>query len=158
LRSLLLCGAALALLLGCEAGRGSASAPAAVDVAPTIPLTIQTSRGARRFSVEIARTEQEQERGLMFRTSLPENGGMIFPMHPPRPAAFWMKNTPLPLDIIFIRADGSIARIAPQAIPYSLDLIQVGEPVAAVLEIAGGAADAAGIREGDRVSWADRAK
>ena len=91
----------------------------------------------------------------MFRTSLPGNGGMIFPMDPPRPVSFWMKNTPLPLDMIFIRADGTIARIAAETVPYSLDIVESGEPVAAVLEIAGGGAAAAGIEEGDRVSWPD---
>jgi uncharacterized membrane protein (UPF0127 family) len=150
---LLLCGAALALLLGCQAEPGSALAPTAAEAAARIPLTIQTARGVRKFSVEIARTEQEQAKGLMFRTSLPDNGGMIFPMRQPGPVAFWMKNTPLPLDIIFIRADGTIARIAAETVPYSLDLVESGEPVTAVLEIAGGAAAAAGIQEGDRVSW-----
>jgi uncharacterized membrane protein (UPF0127 family) len=153
----LLCGAALALLVGCQAQPGSALAPAAESTA-RVPLTIQTGKGVRAFSVEVARTGLEQERGLMFRTSLPKDSGMIFPMSPPRPAAFWMKNTPLPLDIIFIRPDGTIARIAAQTVPYSLDLIECAEPVAAVLEIAGGGAEAAGIEEGDKVSWGDGAK
>jgi uncharacterized membrane protein (UPF0127 family) len=64
-----------------------------------------------------------------------------------------MKNTVIPLDMIFIRTDGSIARIAENTVPYSLDLVESGEPVAAVLEIAGGAAAEAGVAEGDRVSW-----
>jgi uncharacterized protein len=146
-------GAAVALLAGCGADRGAAVAPSSAEAGARVPLTISTARGPRRFSVEVARTEQEQERGLMFRTALPKDGGMIFPMDPPRPATFWMKNTPLPLDMIFIRADGTIARIAADTVPYSLDLVDSGEPVAAVLEIAGGAAAAAGIEEGDRVSW-----
>lgn len=90
----------------------------------------------------------------MFRTSLPHRGGMIFLMTPPRPTAFWMKNTPLALDILFIRADGTIARIAANTTPYSLSLIESGEPVAAVLEIIGGGAKAAGISEGDKVGFA----
>ncbi len=140
LRSLLSLGAALALLAGCGSDPGSALAPSTAEAAARVPLTIHIAGGTRRFSVEVARTEQEQARGLMFRTALPERGGMIFPMIPPRPATFWMKDTPLPLDMIFIRADGTIARIAAETIPYSLDLVESGEPVAAVLEIAGGAA------------------
>jgi uncharacterized membrane protein (UPF0127 family) len=148
----LLIAAACALLAGCQAQPGGA-APAAAERAVGVPLTIQTAGGVRRFMVEVARTEQEQAQGLMYRTALPQDGGMIFPMEPPRPATFWMKNTPLPLDMIFIRADGTIARIAAETVPYSLDMVESGEPVAAVLEIAGGAAAAAGIEEGNRVSW-----
>lgn len=156
LRILLLFGAAAALLVGCRVEPGSALSPTEVETTARVPLSITTARGTRQFSVEVARTEQEQARGLMFRTSLPANGGMMFPIEPPRPAAFWMKNTPLPLDIIFIRSDGTIARIAAETVPYSLDLVESGEPIAAVLEIAGGAAAAAGIAEGDKVSWPGR--
>lgn len=154
LRTLLLVGAVLALGPGCRAEPGAALAGA--EAPAQTPLTIRTKGGPQQFRVEIARTEPQQERGLMFRTSLPDRGGMIFPMTPPRPATFWMKNTPLPLDIIFIRADGTIARIAARTTPYSLDMIDSGEPVAAVLEIIGGGAAAAGISEGDRVSWSER--
>ena len=150
-RILLLAGAALALVPGC---RAEPVASAQAEGPALVPLTIKTSRGPRTFRVEIARTELQQERGLMFRTSLPDRGGMIVPVTPPRPASFWMKNTPLPLDLIFIRADGTIARIAARTTPYSLDFIESGEPVAAVLEIIGGGAAAAGISEGDKVSWA----
>ena len=151
-RILLLAGAFLALMPGC---RAEPVAGVQAESPALAPLTIDTKRGPRTFRVEIARTELQQERGLMFRTALPDRGGMIFPLTPPRPATFWMKNTPLPLDIIFIRADGTIARIAARTVPYSLDLVESGEPVAAVLEIIGGGAEAAGIAEGDRVSWAD---
>ncbi len=106
-----------------------------------------------RFSVEVARTEAEQARGLMFRTQIPVDGGMIFPMSPPRMASFWMKDCPVPEDMIFIRADGTIARIAQNTIPYSTDPISSGEPVAAVLELAGGRTSDLGISEGDRVDW-----
>jgi uncharacterized membrane protein (UPF0127 family) len=153
---MLLAGAAFALVPGCRAETGTAMAGTRAVSSALVPLTIKTRQGSRTFRVEIARTELQQERGLMFRTSLPDHGGMVFPMTPPRPATFWMKNTPLPLDIIFIRADGTIARIAARTTPYSLDMIESGEPVAAVLEIIGGGAQAAGIFEGDKVSWADR--
>ena len=121
-----------------------------------IPLSIKTAKATYKFRVEVARTEAEQERGLMFRESLPADGGMIFPMKPPRMASFWMKNTVIPLDMLFIRPDGSIARIAADTIPYSLEPVDSGEPVAAVLELAGGKAAALGIEEDDRVTWEDK--
>lgn len=121
--------------------------------AATVPLTIHTAEGVRKFRVEVARTESEQARGLMFRDRLDANGGMIFPFKPPRPASFWMRNTLIPLDLLFVRADGVIGRIAANAVPYSLDTIDSGEPVAAVVEIAGGRAAALGIRSGDRIRW-----
>jgi uncharacterized protein len=89
----------------------------------------------------------------MFRTQLAPDRGMVFPMNPPRVASFWMKNTVIPLDIIFIRADGTIARIADNTIPYSLDPVTSGEPVAAVLEIPGGRSGELGIAADDKVDW-----
>jgi len=118
-----------------------------------VPLSIRTAKVTFKFRVEVARTADEQARGLMFRESLPDDGGMIFPMNPPRMASFWMKNTVIPLDMIFIRADGTIARIAADTVPYSLQPVDSGEPVAAVLELAGGKAAALGIAENDVVSW-----
>ena len=121
-----------------------------------VQVTIKTSTAVRKFRVEVARTADEQARGLMFRESLPEDGGMIFPMSPPRFASFWMKNTVIPLDMIFIRSDGTIARIAAETVPYSLAPVDSGEPVAAVLELAGGKAAALGISEDDVVTWEDK--
>jgi len=89
----------------------------------------------------------------MYRTALAPDAGMIFPFDPPRPASFWMRNTYIPLDMLFIRADGTIAVIAANTTPLSLAPVESGEPVAAVLEIAGGQSAALGIHEGDRVSW-----
>ena len=117
------------------------------------PLEIRTAKGVVHYKVEMAASPQEQARGLMYRTGLPDHGGMIFPMTPPRPASFWMKNTYIPLDMIFIRPDGTIARIAANTIPENLEPVESGEPVSAVLEIVGGGATANGIAEGDRVSW-----
>ena len=117
------------------------------------PLTIRSGERVHRFTVEIARTPKEQEIGLMNRSSLAPDRGMIFPYDQPHPAAFWMKNTLIPLDMIFIRADGTIARIAANTVPLSLEPVPAGEPVAAVLEIAGGRSAELGIREGDRVEW-----
>ena len=154
--SVLPVAAALALAAAGTASfaRPAVSAPAVTAVAAaTQPLSIQTAHGRRHFRVEIARTPDEQERGLMFREQLAPDGGMIFPLGRPRAASFWMKNTVIPLDIVFIRANGTVARIAANATPYSLDTIDSGEPVASVLEIAGGRAAALGIAAGDRVHW-----
>jgi uncharacterized protein len=122
---------------------------------------VEGARGRHVFRVEVARTAAEQARGLMFRTDIPADGGMLFAPYPPegggpRAAAFWMKNTPSPLDILYIRADGTIARIAENTVPFSETPIPSGEPVAAVLEINGGRAAELGIAEGDRVRWTVR--
>lgn len=118
-----------------------------------VPLTIRSASGVHRFTVEIAATPAQQEAGLMYRRALAPDHGMIFPYDPPQDVAFWMKNTLIPLDLIFIRADGTIARIGANAVPHSLAFIPAGEPIAAVLEIAGGRAAALGIKRGDRVEW-----
>ena len=149
-----------AALLGCGAEpqsvvaqpAQSARAEPALDV---VPLTIRSGPHSHAFLVELARSEAEQARGLMFRERLAPDRGMLFPFDPPRPASFWMKNTLIPLDMIFVRADGSIARIAANTTPHSLEPVGVAEPVAAVLEIAGGRAAALGIVEGDEVSWSE---
>ena len=115
-----------------------------------MPLTIHSASGGHRFTVEVAATPEQQERGLMFRRSLAADRGMIFPYDPPQDVAFWMKNTLIPLDMIFIRSDGTIARIA-NAEAARPDPLPSGEPVAAVLEIRGGRAAELGIKEGDMV-------
>jgi uncharacterized membrane protein (UPF0127 family) len=119
-----------------------------------IPLTIQSRGRTHRFTVEVARTPEQQAQGLMHRQSLAPDRGMLFPYDPPQPASFWMKNTLIPLDIIFIREDGTVARVAENTVPLSLDPIPSLEPVAAVLEIAGGRAAELGIQAGDKVNWA----
>jgi uncharacterized protein len=118
-------------------------------------LTITSANGEHNFTVEVARTPEQQAQGLMYRQSLAANSGMIFPRDPPGDASFWMKNTLIPLDIIFIRTDGTIARIADNAVPMSLEPIPSLEPVGAVLEIAGGRAAQLGIKPNDKVSWKD---
>ena len=142
---------------------GDATASATKEPVRTIPLTITSSNGAHAFVVEVAKTSAEQERGLMYRTNIPKDGGMIFAPYPPeggapREATFWMKNTPSSLDIIFIRVDGTIAHIAENAVPFSEDKIPSGEPVAAVLELNGGRAAELGIAEGDKVAWPGQGK
>jgi uncharacterized membrane protein (UPF0127 family) len=118
-----------------------------------VPLTITSRTGVHHFIVEVAATPDQQERGLMFRHSLAGDRGMIFPYDPPQEVGFWMKNTLIPLDIIYIRANGTIARIV-NAQPMDITPLPSGEPVALVLEIRGGRAAELGIRQGDKVSWA----
>jgi uncharacterized membrane protein (UPF0127 family) len=117
-----------------------------------VPLTIHSASGDHRFIVDIAATPDQQERGLMFVRSLGPNRGMIFPYDPPQQVAFWMRNTLIALDIVFIRADGRIARIA-DAKPLDETPLPSGEPASAVLEIRGGRAAELGIKAGDRVEW-----
>jgi hypothetical protein len=157
----LLLAAAAAALIGCSAENGStAASPSAARSSPAgldlIPLEVRSGSRTHRFTVEVARTGEEQAQGLMHRKALAPDAGMLFPFSPARPASFWMKNTLIPLDMIFVRPDGSIARIAANTVPQSLEGVGVDEPVAAVLEIAGGRSAQLGIREGDRVSWTDR--
>lgn len=144
---------ALSSIAGCSAGPADGKARAqAVALAP---LEIRNASKRHKFRVEVARTEEAQARGMMFRPRLAPGRGMMFPFAQLRVASFWMKNCPHPLDMVFIRADGSIARIA-TAVPHSLIPETSGEPVAAVLEIAGGEAARLGIAEGDTVIWKDR--
>jgi hypothetical protein len=114
-------------------------------------LEIVSASGVHAFTVELAANDQERERGLMFRRELPEGQGMLFDFQHDQPVAFWMHNTYIPLDMIFIRGDGRIARIAENAKPESDDLIPSGTPVRAVLEVIGGTARQLGIKPGDRV-------
>lgn len=105
------------------------------------------------FSVEVADTPEAQARGLMFRTELGDNEGMIFPYDGTRAQSFWMKNTPLPLDIIYIGPDRRISNIAAETEPYSLDPVYSVGPVLGVLELRGGRAAELGIEPGDLVEW-----
>ena len=151
---------AVALLAGCRAEPASnAAQPPAARTSPAgldlVPLTIESGGRRHRFTVEVARTPEQQEHGLMERRALAANAGMLFPFDPPRPASFWMRNTLIPLDMIFIRPDGSIARVAANAAPLSETPIAVVEPMTAVLELKGGRAAELGIRAGDRVDWTD---
>ena len=145
------------LIAGCDGRAGSGDNQTTAAPATTA-LTISSANGAHHFTVELARTAAEQERGLMYRTDLTDDGGMLFTPYPPdggppQRANFWMKNTPSSLDIIFIRADHSIARIADNAVPFSETPIPSGEPVAAVLELKGGRSAALGIAADDKVTW-----
>jgi len=158
LRNWVVIGACVVALLGCSAQPAALPAQRSAAVSPAglalVPLEIRSGNRAHRFTVEVAQTPEQQERGLMYRPKVGPDEGMIFPFSPPRPAAFWMRNTMVPLDMLFIRANGTIARIAVNTVPYSEDNVTSGgEPVASVLELAGGRTVELGIREDDRVIW-----
>lgn len=147
----------MALVAAAACGSATTAHEAALERSPAgldqVRLKIKSGRKIHRFVVEVARTPEQQAQGLMFRQSLAPNRGMLFVHEAPRPASFWMKDTLIPLDIIFIRPDGTIARIAENTVPLSLDPVPSLEPVSAVLEIAGGRASQLRIRPGDKVSW-----
>ncbi len=115
-------------------------------------LEIATQSGVQVFSVELADNDAERAKGLMFRKELPEGQGMLFDFHREQDVSFWMQNTYISLDMIFIRGDGRILRIAENTEPLSTRLVPSGGPVRAVLEIIGGSARKLGIAPGDRVS------
>jgi uncharacterized protein len=114
-------------------------------------IEIASKNGVHVFTVEIAVTEQERERGLMFRKQLPEGQGMLFDFKREQEVSMWMENTYIPLDMIFIRRDGRIWRIAENTEPLSRAIISSEGPVLAVLEVIGGTAKKLGIAPGDRV-------
>lgn len=119
-----------------------------------IPAAVATANGERTLALEVARTPAEQEKGLSGRAALAPGTGMLFPFDPPRSPSFWMKDTPVPLDLIFVRTDGTIAAILPGK-PDDETPIATGEPARAVIEIGGGEAARLGIAPGDRVRWGD---
>ena len=128
----------------------------AQDAAPAVqaatePLAIVAKNGRHAFQVEVMRTDAQRAKGLMDRRSMAADHAMLFDFERPAPATMWMKNTYLSLDMVFIRSDGSIARIAADTEPLSTKVISSGEPVLAVLELNAGTAAKLGIRAGDRV-------
>ena len=133
------------LVVGCAVG----SAP--VRAASFQPLEIVTKSGVQVFSVEMATTEEEKTTGLMYRKELADGKGMLFDFKPEQEVSMWMKNTYVSLDMIFIRADGRILRIAENTEPLSTKIISSQGPARAVLEVVAGTAQKYGIRPGDRV-------
>ena len=115
------------------------------------PVTIATASGETIFTAEIADSEILRERGLMFRHDLPQDRAMLFDFGEERQVGMWMKNTYIPLDMIFIRADGTVAAVAENTVPHSLRVIGIEEPVLAVLEVGAGTAKRIGLKPGDRV-------
>lgn len=116
------------------------------------PLEIVTKNGVHVFSVEMATTDKERETGLMYRKELPDGKGMLFDFSPEQQISMWMKNTFISLDMIFIRADGRILRIAENTEPQSLAIISSGGLAKGVLEVIAGTAQKYGIAPGDRVA------
>ncbi len=116
------------------------------------PLEIATKSGVRVFSVEMATTEEEKTQGLMYRKELPDGKGMLFDFSPEQQISMWMKNTYISLDMIFIRADGRILRIAENTEPLSTRIISSGGLAKGVLEVIAGTAQKYGIQPGDRVA------
>jgi len=131
------------------AGLVAASGPA--HAASFQPLRIVTGNGVQEFSVEMAVTEEEKQTGLMHRKHLADRKGMLFDFDPEQEVAMWMKNTYVSLDMIFIRADGRILRIAENTEPLSTSIVSSEGPAKAVLEVVAGTARKYGIRPGDRV-------
>jgi uncharacterized membrane protein (UPF0127 family) len=118
---------------------------------PTGELTIESAGGTHKFHVELATTPAQLEQGLMFRRSLAPDSGMLFDFQHPSPVSMWMKNTFIPLDMVFIDNRGRILNIAERTVPHSLDPVAAAGPARAVLEVNGGTAARLGIKPGDRV-------
>jgi uncharacterized protein len=116
------------------------------------PLEIITKSGVQVFSVELATTEEEKTTGLMYRKELPDGKGMLFDFSPAQEVSMWMKNTYISLDMIFIRPDGRVLRIAENTEPLSTKIIPSGGPAKAVLEVIAGTARKYGIQPGDRIA------
>ncbi len=149
--------AAIALMLGLQSQTALAAQTEQADpigLAQSLPLTAMTVASGHgkkhHFSVQLAKTPEQQEVGLMWRQSMPETEGMYFPFDTVREAAFWMKNCYMPIDMLFIKKDGRIANIITAA-PMTLEPRKSNGAVAAVLELGGGVAAKLGIKAGDRV-------
>ena len=149
------------LAAGCSPQPAAQVAPNAEASAPArhpesglavIPLIVTSANGAHRFRVEVAATGAEQQKGLMFRTAMGSDEGMIFPNDVPQNRSFWMKNTVIPLDIIYIGPEHRVLNIA-DGVPYSTEPLPSAGPVINVLEVNGGRAFELGIKPGDAVAW-----
>jgi uncharacterized protein len=144
----------LCMLLVALAGACVDAPPvASLSQVPLQQVTVATQPGAvHRFQVEVARTRAEKQRGLMFRRTLPADHGMIFIYDVPQSLTFWMKDTPLPLDLVFINAAGRVVYIHERAVPWSEAPITTPVPVTMVLEVNAGLTRRLGIAVGDRVT------
>ena len=141
------------IILACFLWLAGASAGFAenAQISKLEPVTVASSESVTMFTAEVADTEELRTRGLMFRHFLPEDKAMLFDYQKPRPVAMWMKNTNISLDMLFIREDGTIAAIAENTVPQSLDTISVQEPVRGVLEMAAGTVKRLGLKQNDKV-------
>ncbi|MEE4348619.1 MAG: DUF192 domain-containing protein [Pacificimonas sp.] len=139
----------LLFLAGCASGGATETA----EEPGLTPVTVVTASGEHEYMVELAITSEEQAQGLMYRQEMAADRGMLFPYDPPRPASFWMKNTYIPLDIIFIRPDGRIESIAYSTVPLSTMSYRSQGPVGAILELNAGEAGRIGAKTGDEVRY-----
>lgn len=141
------------LLVGLTfAGAIPVGAQQALQSFVTDDLSIETADGRRlEFEIEVALNAEQRAQGLMFRREMPEMAGMLFVYDKEWEISMWMKNTVIPLDMLFIKADGRIVAIAERTVPFSLETVSSGQPVTGVLELNGGTAARLGIRRGDRV-------
>jgi uncharacterized protein len=144
-RAVLIVAAWLCLLAG--------GALAQLEHFATAELTVVSATGNHKFTVELAATPAQMEQGLMFRRGLAADAGMLFDFKRPSMATMWMKNTLIPLDMLFVDADGRIVNIRERAVPESLDIIAAAAPVRGVIELNGGTAARLGIKPGDRVLY-----
>jgi len=148
------CLAAAAAALALPARAAPPAAGQAQTGLRVIPLAITTGNGrVHNYRVELAETPEQQAHGMMFRTKMPPHSGMLFPYAPPTSVAFWMRNTLIPLDIIFIGSDGRVLNIAERAEPLSERPLPSRGAVRGVLELAGGEAARIGLRPGDSIRW-----
>ena len=152
----------LLLILPACSPQAAENAPAPAATQPSvhpvsglevIPLTITSQGGTHAFRVEVARSPQEQAKGLMFRTAMGPDEGMLFPYDQPRVLSFWMRNTVISLDLVFIDEQHRIINVAENAVPYSEQSILSAAPGVAVLELNGGRARELGIVAGNKVDW-----
>ncbi|HEX3754746.1 MAG TPA: DUF192 domain-containing protein [Rhizomicrobium sp.] len=146
MRASLLALFAIVALAGCS--KKAETSPIGL---PMETIKVDTDHGSETFQVEIAADDASREKGLMFRKSMEADHGMLFVFPIVEGVAFWMKNTVLPLDMVFIRQDGTISSVAANATPFSTQEIPATEPIKAVLELNGGRAEALGIVPGDVV-------
>ncbi len=140
-------------LAACGSTDGNAEAATSEAGLKVIPVTVTQNGEAHVFSAEVAATPAQQEQGLMYRKALAPDAAMLFPFPQPKFASFWMKNTLIPLDIVYVRSDGTIDKIAENTVPMSEVPVASGGEVAAVLELAGGTAERLGIDEGATIAW-----
>jgi uncharacterized membrane protein (UPF0127 family) len=133
-------------------GLAACAEPNPKPEAATESLTIETSTGVHGFTVELADTEERRRRGLMFREDLALDAGMLFDFETPRVITMWMRNTPLPLDMIFIDPNGRIVSVAENTVPFSEAIVSSRYPASAVFEVNAGTARRISIKVGDRVS------
>ena len=145
--------AAAALVALASLAQADAPAPTARPDWPHARLEVLTTAGSRAFAIDVADTPDRQELGLMDIRMLPEGLGMVFPVEPVRRMQMWMKNTLIPLDMLFIDDSGRIACVRERTTPLSLAIVDCPQPSRFVLEIAGGEARRLGIRTGDKVAY-----